>query len=85
MTREMTHPTKMADQRARLLARLRSGPLTVDQARWELGIKHPAARVWELRHDLNVRIASVRLDRQSVYVLMPTSDHYEAPRCGAVN
>lgn len=37
------------EQRARILERLRQGPLTTSQARSELGVMHPATRVMELR------------------------------------
>lgn len=62
--------SKMAEQRAQLLARLRCGPVTVDQARKELGISRPGARIFELRHDLNIQIASIRMGRQAAYVLV---------------
>ena len=65
----MTHDT-MAEQRTRLLDRLRCGPLTADQARQELGIPHPAARIWELRHGFGVSIAHVRFGGRGAYVLM---------------
>ena len=38
-----------ATQRARILARLRMGPMTTTQARRELDVMHPAMRVLELR------------------------------------
>lgn len=69
MTHEMTHDT-MADQRTRLLERLRIGPLSADQARQELGISHPAARIWELRHGFGVDIAHVRFGGRGAYLLM---------------
>lgn len=37
-------------QRARLLNRLRKGPLTTIEARRELDVMMPAARIFELRH-----------------------------------
>ena len=39
-----------ADQRSRILAALRTAPITTIQARRELDILMPAARVHELRH-----------------------------------
>ena len=38
-----------ASQRARILEALRHGPLTTQEARRELDVMHPAARVQELR------------------------------------
>ena len=43
-------------QRARILARLRRGPLTTLEARRELDILMPAARVHELRHKHGIDI-----------------------------
>jgi hypothetical protein len=43
------HPNSTEAQRARLLQRLRQGPLTTLAARSELDVLHPAARVMELR------------------------------------
>jgi hypothetical protein len=37
-----------------------------------MGITAPSARVFELRHDLNVNIATVSTGKNAVYVLMPT-------------
>lgn len=43
------YSTDAETQRQRLLTRLRAAPLTTTQARTELDIMHPAARVQELR------------------------------------
>lgn len=43
------HPNSAEAQRARLLARLRKGPVSTLDARTELDVLHPAARVMELR------------------------------------
>jgi hypothetical protein len=42
-------PTDSNQQRARLLLWLQTSPLTTIQARQELDIMHPAARIQELR------------------------------------
>jgi hypothetical protein len=65
-----TNRNKMANQRAQLLERLRAGPLSSDEAR-QMGITAPSARVFELRHDLNVNIATVSTGKNALYVLMP--------------
>jgi hypothetical protein len=59
MTHERTHDS-MAAQRARLLERLRNGPVTVTQVRQELGIPQPPARLGELRrgHGADVLMAA---------------------------
>jgi len=52
---EQRYSTNAESQRQRLLAWLQSAPLTTTQARIELDIMHPAARVQELRergHDI---------------------------------
>lgn len=43
------HPNTAEEQRVRILARLRQGPLNTLRARSELDVMHPAARVMELR------------------------------------
>lgn len=66
-------------QRQRLLKRLRVGPLTTLDARRDLDVLHPAARVMELRqsglqietvwtHDLN---GEGRPHRVALYILRP--------------
>lgn len=68
-------------QRARLLAALRRGPVTTIEARRDLDILMPAARVFELRHREGYDIAlywvqeetqAGRLHRVARYALMPT-------------
>ena len=60
----------MATQRARLLERLRAGPVSPEEARDDLGITQPSARVWELRRTMGVDIVTVSSGKGSVYVLM---------------
>jgi hypothetical protein len=43
------HSTDLPSQRQRILNWLRIGPLTTIQARKELDVMHPAARIQELR------------------------------------
>ncbi len=68
-----------AAQRARVLDRLQCQPLTTLQARAELDVMHPAARVMELR-GLGLNIITQRIQEHSDagelhcvarYVLMP--------------
>ncbi|WP_412548887.1 helix-turn-helix domain-containing protein [Ralstonia pseudosolanacearum] len=68
-------------QRTRLLAALRRGPVTTIEARRDLDILMPAARVFELRHREGYDIAlywvqeatqAGRLHRVARYALMPT-------------
>ncbi|MFM0543997.1 helix-turn-helix domain-containing protein [Paraburkholderia strydomiana] len=82
-----TKPTKftsnsVADQRARLLEALETGPLTTIEIRRDLDIMMPAARVWELRHRLGKDIAMVwtdrptdggRMHRVALYSLLPAA------------
>ena len=67
-------------QRQRLLARLRLGPLSTIEARRDLDIMMPAARVHELRHRDNENIQTLRRKEETdsgkkhnvaVYVLQP--------------
>lgn len=44
-----SHSNDSADQRRRLMARLRLGPVTTIEARSDLDIMMPAARIFELR------------------------------------
>jgi hypothetical protein len=69
-----------AGQRARLLEALERGPVTTIEARHDLDIMMPAARVFELRHieDKNIEMhwvsrptATGNLHRVAMYVLMP--------------
>ncbi|CAK0776008.1 hypothetical protein CCP3SC15_530009 [Gammaproteobacteria bacterium] len=46
-----THGNSASAQRLRLLARLRRGPITTLEARHELDVMHPSARIQELRED----------------------------------
>ena len=52
-------------QRQRLLARLRSGPLSTIGARRELDILMPAARVHELRHREGWEIQTLRREEET--------------------
>lgn len=55
------HSNSTAAQRSRLLERLREGPLTTIEARRDLDILMPAARVFELRA-LGHEIATYRIN-----------------------
>lgn len=68
-----------SSQRARILARLRKGPMTTTEARRELDILMPAARVFELRHNhgfdipkrmVKVETAPGKWHRVALYSLM---------------
>jgi hypothetical protein len=52
-------------QRQRLLARLRIGPLSTIEARRELDILMPAARVHELRHREGWEIQTLRREEET--------------------
>lgn len=52
-------------QRQRLLARLRIGPLSTIEARRDLDILMPAARVHELRHREGLNIQTHRIAEQT--------------------
>lgn len=76
-TRPHSHPNTAEAQRLRLLNALRGGPVTTLQARAELDVMHPAARVMELREE-GLRIFTAwarepspcgRLHRVARYVL----------------
>ncbi|MFD1555755.1 helix-turn-helix domain-containing protein [Paraburkholderia silviterrae] len=45
-----SHPNSAAAQRARVLAWLHERPLSTIDAREQIAVMHPAARVMELRH-----------------------------------
>jgi hypothetical protein len=80
-------PNAACEQRKRLLERLRHGTVSTLEARRELDIMHPAARVMELRN------AGYQIDRLTVdepsdcgrlhkvarYLLVPTGDSVTAP------
>ena len=81
------HPNTAKEQRARVLARLRKAPLTTLEAREELDVLHPAARVMELRKE-GYHIETVtaedttacgRVHRVARYVLTPTGDGQSLP------
>ena len=68
-------------QRARLLDALRCGPVTTIEARRNLDILMPAARVHELRHRFGALIDTIRiaqptdsgkLHNVAQYILLPT-------------
>jgi hypothetical protein len=76
------HQNCVEAQRARLLDRLRQGPLSTLDARADLDILHPAARVMELRRKgylietMRSREPSTcgRLHTVANYVLMPRAE-----------
>jgi hypothetical protein len=81
-------------QRARLLAALETGPLTTLDARRDLGILMPAARIHELRHRHGKVITTVWVSRQAdnglthnvaLYALMPDAqiDLFDVPVGGS--
>lgn len=53
------------DQRQRILAALRKGPVSTLDARRDLDVMHPAARIGELRHRYGCGIITVNAERQS--------------------
>jgi hypothetical protein len=58
---DKTYTADTQDQRDRLLKRLKEkGSVTTIEARHELDIVMPAARVHELRHDYGINIATKR-------------------------
>ena len=73
-TSETNYPHAAADiQRRRIIRYLRQhGSITTIEARAELAIMAPAARIWELRHDEGHRIITQR-DSHGVarYHLLP--------------
>ncbi|MES2935300.1 MAG: helix-turn-helix domain-containing protein [Pseudomonadota bacterium] len=87
MNSALSNPNSAAEQRARVLARLRQGPMTTLAARSELDVLHPAARVMELRDEgycietLRTREASEcgRLHTVASYVLLPSGDGVSLP------
>lgn len=81
------HPNTVEEQRARMLAWLRRASLTTLQARGELDVMHPAARVMELRkagyciETVTVEEATPcgGLHRVARYVLVVTGDGHSLP------
>lgn len=49
MSKQLPQDASASSQRARILARLRLGPMTTTEARKELDVLMPAARIFELR------------------------------------
>jgi hypothetical protein len=83
----LPHPNTIEAQCARLLQRLRQGPLSTLEARADLDILHPAARVMELRSE-GYCIQTQRTREHSAcgqvhvvarYVLMPSGDGVSLP------
>lgn len=80
-------PNAACEQRKRLLERLRLGTVSTLEARRELDIMHPAARVMELRNAgyqierLTVNEASDcgRLHKVARYLLIPSGDGATSP------
>ncbi len=81
-TQENSTGNSAEAQRQRILARLRISPLTTLEARRDLDVLHPAARVMELRdagydidtvwtHDLN---GEGRPHRVAQYILLPSKE-----------
>jgi len=56
-----TKSTSIADQRQRILERLRLAPATTIELREELDVLAPAPRIFELRHNYGYEIHSVRV------------------------
>jgi len=56
-----TKSTSTADQRQRILDRLRLAPATTIELREELDVLAPAPRIFELRHNYGYEIHSVRV------------------------
>jgi hypothetical protein len=71
-----------AAQRMRILERLHRKPLTTLEARAELDVMHPAARVMELRrkgHEIDTHTTRQYTEcgkphRVALYILKPTND-----------
>ena|SRR5690606_38611130 len=79
---DCAHPNSTTAQRTRLINRLKQGPLSTFDARTELDVMHPAARVQELREQ-GYHIETIwsleqspcgRLHRVARYVLHPGDD-----------
>jgi len=60
-TTNKTKSTSTADQRQRILERLRLAPATTIELREELDVLAPAPRIFELRHNYGYEIHSVRV------------------------
>jgi len=56
-----TKSTSAADQRQRILQRLRLAPATTIELREELDVLAPAPRIFELRHNYGYEIDSIRV------------------------
>jgi len=56
-----TKSTSAADQRQRILERLRIAPATTIELREELDVLAPAPRIFELRHNYGYEIDSIRV------------------------
>ena len=86
------HSNTTAEQRARILERLRQSPMSTLHARAQLDVMHPAARVMELRKagyccdpcaDVCTPVHTAKevilFRRVARYVLAPTGDGYTLP------
>jgi len=60
-TTNKTKSTSAADQRQRILQRLRLAPATTIELRHELDVMAPAPRIFELRHNYGYEIHSIRV------------------------
>jgi len=60
-----TKSTSAADQRQRILERLRFAPATTIELRQELDVLAPAPRIFELRHNYGYEIHSIRVIDES--------------------
>jgi hypothetical protein len=80
-------PNSAQEQRTRLLDSLRQRSISTIEARRELDIMHPAARIMELRRD-GYQIEKITVDERSDcdqlhkvarYILIPTGDGVPLP------
>jgi hypothetical protein len=80
---QRTHSNSASHQRQRLLDALRKGMVSTIDARRDLDIMHPAARIGELRHRYGHEINTVIVNRQTdcgawhsvgMYVLCPAAE-----------
>ncbi len=85
--RKHSSSNRAEDQRQRLLQRLGKGAVSTIEARRDLDIMMPAARVHELRHKHGYRIETVWIEqatdggmvhRVALYVLRHSEQHREA-------
>jgi len=58
--------TSAADQRQRILERLRIAPATTIELREELDVLAPAPRIFELRHNCGYAIDSIRVTDETM-------------------